>query len=249
MKKPKGGINLSGASVGRLLDDEDCWPEPGQIDIDGFKYDRLAGNDTPKNAQKRIEWLRLQPTKDKDGGNVFYPQPYEHLAKVLRQMGHEKDARDVLIAKYDDMRESGTLDFGPYWRNHIMGFTIRHGYSPWRVVSLLLVTLLCGWYFFSNAYDEGVMNPAKEKVYTDANYPGVKGLSDRFPQYPAFNSFVYSLDALVPVLDLHQEDYWLPSASSPNGGLYRFYLWLHIIIGWVSSTMIVVYITGLVRKE
>ena len=29
----------------------------------------------------------------------FFPQPYTQLAKVLRNMGHERGARDVLVAR------------------------------------------------------------------------------------------------------------------------------------------------------
>ena len=51
------GISLSPAKIGSLLDEEACWPTP--IVLDGFRYDRLAG-DAPVDAAARIGWLDRQ---------------------------------------------------------------------------------------------------------------------------------------------------------------------------------------------
>jgi hypothetical protein len=47
------------------------------------------------DAEGRLEWL----AKGDRSNGAFTPQPYTQLAKVLREMGHERDARAVLIAK------------------------------------------------------------------------------------------------------------------------------------------------------
>ena len=60
---------------------------------------------------------------------------------------------------------------------------------------------------------------------------------------PTFNAFVYSLDTFVPLVDLHQAKYRLPTGP----GL-RLYLWIHISSGWVLTTLLVVGLTGLVRR-
>ena len=63
------------------------------------------------------------------------------------------------------------------------------------------------------------------------------------PWQPLFNPIVYSLDSFVPLIDLHQAKYWLPT-----GLLLRTYHWLHIIAGWALTSLLVVGMTRLVRK-
>ena len=60
---------------------------------------------------------------------------------------------------------------------------------------------------------------------------------------------MYSVDAFVPIIDLHQEKYWLPDVRKGYGWLYRAYLWLHISFGWILTTVLVVGLTGLVKKD
>lgn len=88
---------------------------------------------------------------------------------------------------------------------------------------------------------------------------------DRRPQvtedYPKFNSLVYSLDVFIPLVDLHQENYWLPNAklgdrlfqSEPfstltSGRLLCIYMWFHILVGWILTTLLFVGLSGLVRR-
>ncbi len=78
--------------------------------------------------------------------------------------------------------------------------------------------------------------------------------------YPTFQFITYSVDAFVPVVDLHQNKYWIPNANKGmqlfsigkyavrTGGLLLLYLWVHIAAGWVLSTLFVVGLTGMVRK-
>ena len=61
------------------------------------RYGAFQGNDAPTDAQSRLTWLALQ--QPKKYGQDFWPDPYEHCAKVLREMGHGADARAILIEK------------------------------------------------------------------------------------------------------------------------------------------------------
>ena len=90
-----GVLDLTGARIGRLNDDAACWPKPGNLILNRCQYDAFTGG--PVTAAARIGWLDLQdPAR---WGEDFWPQPWEHCAKVLREMGHAEDARQVLIAK------------------------------------------------------------------------------------------------------------------------------------------------------
>ncbi len=240
--RPVGMIDLLHASVGQLTDNMESWPEKGKLRIDGFVYGALAPDNTPKGAKERLGWLRLQPDEP------FKPQPYEQLAKALRCMGHEKDAHEVLIAKNQDLRKHGNIGRIGYIRNWVLDITIAYGWKPWKAVFLFIAPLLLiGWGMFWCADVKlRLMQPSKERVFMSEEFKkgGVVPAA-----YPVFNPLIYSMDTFVPFVDLHQENYWLPDANKEWGGIFRWYLWGHIVMGWVLSTLAAVGLTGLIRKE
>ncbi len=245
IKKIAGMVDLSHAQVGQLVDDEKSWPMPGQLKLDGFEYNALAGPDTVKNARKRLDWLRRQKSGE------FYPQPYEQAAKVFRRMGYESDSRTILIAKQGDLCKYGKLTMGLKIWKRFLGLTIGYGYQTWRIFLFILPILLVGTLIFGWADSMGVMYPVRE----------IKKSSE----YQAFNPIVYSIDTFVPFIDLHQKNYWLPSSLEPDsvkpgdkaarqarmpyGFWVRIYFWVHIVLGWIFSTLAAASLTGLIRKE
>ncbi|MFB3136177.1 MAG: hypothetical protein ACE1Y3_10645, partial [Rhodospirillales bacterium] len=148
-----------------------------------------------------------------------------------------------------------------------MGFlrrTIRYGYEPWRALVYMAFTVVFAWMVFFISYHHGFMRPSKERVYIHDCYTkrgssckGWTSLDGRWSKdqiqlpadYPEFNSFVYSIDTFLPIVDLHQENYWLPRGDGDWGWLFRLYLWLHIAVGWLLSTVAVFGLTGLIRKD
>ena len=246
MKGLVGALYLTHAKVGALLDDKTGWPEKGKLYIDGFEYGGLPGDTTPKTAVERLEWLRMQPTKDNQNRNIFYPRPYEQLAKVFKDMGQESDARAILIAKQDDLREHGNLSRKAKYWNCFLGITIGHGWQPWKVILFWIVPfLLVGAFMFGWADHIHVMQPTKERVYMLKPYKDKKILP---PQYPRLEPMIYSIDSFVPFVNLHQQDYWLPDATKKHGWIFRIYHWFHIAMGWFFSTLAAASLTGLVRR-
>ena len=66
--------------------------------------------------------------------------------------------------------------------------------------------------------------------------------------YPKFNALVYAFEVFVPLLNLHQAQYWLPNAKRGAwGSVLRVYFWFHRIVGTVLSTLLVGALTGLIR--
>jgi hypothetical protein len=86
-------LDLSGASVGSLVDDERSWPASGNLLIDGLTYSGFGLGLAPVDADTRLKRIALQPQ--------YHPQPYRQLAKVLREMGDEKGAVKVMVAEGD----------------------------------------------------------------------------------------------------------------------------------------------------
>ena len=91
VKQVTGQIDLTAAHIGDLADDMDSWPlGTDQLLLDGFTYDRILG---PTTFDARKDWLRV----GSHWKGEFLPQPYTQLARVLRGMGHDRQARRVLF--------------------------------------------------------------------------------------------------------------------------------------------------------
>jgi hypothetical protein len=107
MPKPEGMVSLSYAHTNSLIDDSESWPSANCLELDGFTFEALSG-EAPTNSRDRLIWLDLQPK------NRFHPQPYRQLAKVLREQGHDNEARKILIALSDYSRRCAGMSW-PTW--------------------------------------------------------------------------------------------------------------------------------------
>jgi hypothetical protein len=86
--------------------------------LDRCRYGAFTGS-APVDALTRLVWLGLQePAR---WGIEFWPQPYEQLAKVLREMGHGGDARTVLIEKERLQRKARQV----HWQARLDGARLR----------------------------------------------------------------------------------------------------------------------------
>ena len=225
---PEGTLDLTGATVGRLTDDERSWPAEGQLILDGFRYDSIAAS-APQDARSRMRWLLLQPSRHLAG--EFRAQPFDQLAAVLRQSGRERAARRVLFEREEQRRKGGLLSGWARLGNWLSGSVVGHGYELWRVRWMILVVMLLGSGVFLVADERGVM------------------MSTSTPEKVRFQPVVYSVDAFVPGLDLHQEKNWLPKADPKYGILFESYLWLHISLGIVLTGLGGAGLFGFGRRE
>ena len=89
----KGKLSFANAHTSSLTDDESSWPSGGRVSLNGLTYDTIIG--APLDAKTRLIWL----DKGSNWGGEFTPQPYTQLAKVLRNLGHDSDARSILLQR------------------------------------------------------------------------------------------------------------------------------------------------------
>ncbi len=281
---PKTTLNLLYAKVGVLADDTASWPKAPDLIINGLVYGAISPY-SPRDIT-RIDWLARQQAG-------YRPQPYKQLAKVLREAGHEADATIIEVQREHERRASlanGIVEIGQKRAERrgvgnafnlpratfnllrakalntwslILYATIGYGYKPWRLSYYAIGVLFIGWIIFSSGYQLGMMSPVDRQASIDFSKT-CKQLDD----YPRFNALIYSLETLVPVLDLRQKAFWLPaSAAAPKcqkrltipGTTYDFatlfgyalrgYFWTHIIIGWLLTALLTVALTGIVRRE
>ena len=272
-------LDLRYAQIGVLLDEPASWPGAGKLFLDGFIYERIEGLQTG-DAKNRIKWVqRSEPGR-------FTPQPYEQLAKVFKDTGLDHEARDVLIAKNKQYRRLITLSTMQKVWYHLLGPLIGFGYRPWNMFYLAAGIFTLGILIFYGGERARIFSPAQYWAYADSSsavysiagadsllavvgdslQPALTARGDTLDgrllrlDYPRLKLLVYSLDAFVPLVDLHQVRYWLPNIKripmiDPDlhplwrvmGIITPVYFWVHILLGWFVTTLLVVGLTGIIR--
>ena len=248
----KTALDLEGASARALWDDAASWPSAGNLTLNGFAYGELLGG--PTDAASRLRWLALQPPG-------YWPQPYRQLSTVLRGQGHDSDAADVAIASLVEQRRAGGLPRLERVWNRLLEVTIGYGYRPLRALWWIAAFVVFGALLFECGYWLGLITPTEEAAYEQFAKTG-----ETPAHYPPFNAFVYSLENFLPVVELGQDPYWRPNPRHALGGsthrsgrgaasktvpaaLLRWYLWAHIIAGWMITPLLFAGLSGLVRPN
>ena len=136
-----GVLNLHNAEVNVLQDDPSCWPDSGNLFLNGFRY-RQIGSIKPgaTTAKDRERWLLLQP--EHELGSDFKPQPFEQLARVLRLTGHASEARRIGVLKQRQLRRAGKIAF--YMRPFHWLFGLAVGYGYWTSRAALWMVIVGG---------------------------------------------------------------------------------------------------------
>ena len=203
---------------------------PGPIRRLGSALTSAVGGGRSRGAQEWVpSWGELEPNR---GPLVpaFVPGNYDQAAAAFQRMGRESDAIEILIAKQRALIASHSLSWESEQWHRLLGKTIGHGYrSELAVVWLFLVWAIGCLVFWAALGANAVAGQSED---------------DR----PTFFVLFYSLDALLPLVDLHQETYWQMTPTDLVGTIAYVYLRLHILFGWALSTLFVVGMSGLVRQ-
>ncbi len=197
------------------------------------------------------------------------PAAWEHLAKVLREMGHDEEARKIAIAKQERMyavgRIKGIAARPLHW---LYGLLAGYGYRPltaicWMLgVCVLWAVLYCfaglqGWFAPTNPLIHNnadiIAGCQKEAGGRQFNWTTCSAVP---PAYTTFQPLIYSADLILPLVDLQQENEWAPMVvqsdgrSSLWGGIcVRWLMWIEILFGWGMSLLLVAVLGNLVKKD
>ncbi|HVN91645.1 MAG TPA: hypothetical protein VMT61_17665 [Candidatus Binataceae bacterium] len=251
---PKTQLDLEDARAKALWDDRKSWPAAGNLSLDGFVYSEFSGG--PGDSESRLEWLRLQPLVMQK-----QPQPYRQLADVLRAAGRPEGAINVEVAHQDALRRLENLGFTDRLWRAALDVTIGYGYRPLRALWWILLFVALGGVLFRSGYRARLITPTEAEAYDVFVKTG-----EPPPHYPPFNSFVYSLENFLPVVDLHQGTYWRPNPRHTPmrpgksdaqtatfdrllAPMLRWYLWLHILAGWTITPLLFAGLAGLLRND
>ena len=220
-------LDLHKAKVDVLKDDESSWPFGGKLKIDGFVYGSIDPD--PADVHTRLQWLNRQSPADR-----LKPQPYQQLAQVFDELGRPQDAAAVRIAKDDVILEFGNIGKIERLSRWIGRVTVAYGYKPLRAVWFIVFLVIVGRFVFGWSYRAKVVMPTEQDAYRTFKE------SNRLPEgYQRFDPFLYSLDTFIPIVDLHQAQYWNPDPDSAHrfGGLVRAYHWSHRMLGRLLTAL------------
>lgn len=148
----------------------------------------------------------------------FVPQPYEQLAATYQRQGHDADARTVLVAKHRSMRRM--LPPPARLWSLLQDATVGYGYRPLRAVWLLLCLLSTGAALFT-AWPPTAVGDGKA---------------------PPFQPAIYTLDLLLPLVDLGQERSYAPT------GLAQWAAVALIGTGWLLATTVAAGASRILRR-
>ncbi len=195
----EGMVSLARAKVGDLVDDKGSWPQV--LNLDGLTYGGL----TYLPARERLDWL------NRSAG--YSPQPYEQLAGHYRGLGHDEQARYVLLAK--QRKRTRQRPWWARWWGWLQDILAGYGYAPGRALLLLTGAFIAGWLVFRSRHPVPVG-------------PG---------PHPVFNAALYTLDVLIPAPALGQASDW-----DPQGPALAVATGLHIL-GWLLAITVIAAIT------
>ncbi|KUL23992.1 hypothetical protein [Streptomyces regalis] len=143
-----------------------------------------------------------------DATPEYSPEPYDRLAASLRVAGEDVSANEVVLARLRRRRETLPLVLRAW--DGFQDIVLGYGYRPARGLFWLVSLWVAGSLWF-------------------AYYPPPPLSAEQAPHWqPA----IYTLDLLLPVLDLGQEAAWRTSGASQWIALSL------VILGWLLATIL-----------
>jgi hypothetical protein len=226
-----GIVDLGHAQIAVLQDDPATWPK--DIRLDGLIYESLivpaekewaareaqalvsdtAGRPTIMLAAKsRLDWL-------KRNASGYRPQPYEQLAAFYRRMGHDDQARIVLLAKQRQRRS--TQSYGGKAWSYLLDWSVGYGYRPW-LAALWLVGLVAAGTIIFHRWPPHPINAGRA---------------------PAFSSLAYTINILLPFGQFAQSNSWTPVGTS------RWFAYALVGAGWLLATAVIAGVTRVLNRS
>ena len=162
----------------------------------------------------RVAWLGRS-----EGG--YIPGLYDQLAGAYRRAGHPEAARRIGVAK--ELRRRRELTWpGKAW-NSLLYVTVGYGYRNWLAAVWLGALLVLGSLVFASAYPAHMHRAA--------------------PVVPSFQPVIYALDVLLPIVDLGQQQAWIPQGPALACS------WLLTGTGWILTTAVVAGLTNALKRD
>lgn len=204
---------------------------------------------------------------------------FEEEAKGIRIERQKRQTN--FMANHDPDRQSKGNDgkyhknlmhaLNVFWRKYINGLLVDYGYRPGKAIIYLLILLALGTGLNFTAAYRGIMTPTHPLIFKEAvngfipkdcalnwvHFPDhVKSdCEESIPsEYSEYNSFIYTADVLLPIVNLRMEVDWAPRVVDINGNRdlfgwwVRTFEWFLIVAGWVLSLLFASAVGGIIRR-
>ncbi|MGP4016621.1 oxidoreductase [Saccharopolyspora sp. 5N708] len=220
---PQGRILLRQAQCELLADNAALWEASGGVDVEDFAYDNFTETIELTDSTavlERLSWLR-------SSGRRYQPGPYDQLARVFRGNGNEEHAVTVLIEKQRRRYQAIAAATRPAFRlpvrlwSMLQLITVSYGFRPLRALIWLVLLTAAGTTWF--------------------NYHQLAPINAE--DHPVWNPFLYTVDQLVPIINLGHDVMWQAHGSSQ---------WITVVLiaaGWILATTVAAGITRALRRE
>ena len=221
-----GDVSFRNARLQNLVLDGVQWP-PGtdRVRLEGLNYQRIR---SVTNAVFRLNQEQLTESWDNLRGALQDHAPYsfevyDNLEAYFRREGRPELADAAFIE--GKRRERNEADLTAKCWSIFLDVTVGQGRDPARAFLISLAPLFVGAWIFRSAN----MRPADGKKKTDVIF---------------YNSFWFSLDLFLPILDLWIKGKWEPR---PDKKWVWVYACLHKFIGWVLVPVGLAAFAGIVK--
>jgi hypothetical protein len=202
------------------------------------------------HVRQRLAWVQRQQS----GGSEFHPQPYRHLAKVLRAQGHYQAAREVAIVEQWTTPSANRVT---RLLRSVWGVCFGFGLSPLRATATVVALLAIGtggvWWAWKQAdvlvinYSYAMTEVADSPVFLRPE--GAQGTAGAPPCgdndiQPLF----YAMDMMVPVMALHQMDKcWVDTKPGTEG--WRAFWSVFSFVGKLVTSLALLTYSGVLKPK
>ena len=252
-KPVEGWFLLNGAQLNGIIDNIDTgWPAHGYLELEGATYERLGNAVGREVVANRIAWLRRQFPNGRPTAQTFKPQPYEELSRVLRRHGQTQEADAIAVEKIR-MRLASRID-RPWARvmPNLLMLVSHHGYSSGRAMMSFVTFVMLGALMYSIAV-WGFGQPflpfetSPEPVEYVLPFDLARVATDR--GCPGLNVFEYALDVALPLINLGQDTYCRFAPEGPWRWVWSLLHSLYVLVGTALSAVVVLTLTGVLRRD
>jgi hypothetical protein len=220
---PRGRVILRKARCVSFTDNDTLW-SADRIVLDEFTYDAFGIRVDPEDrpfVKARLRWINHALV------GTYQPGPYDQLITVLRTSGSENLATIAQIEKQRVRYRALAEDYrvlGPVIR--AASFVLRVGFGYGHRISRALFWLVFLWVlgtlWFAAHAPLQPLNPQQQRI----------------PWHPA----LYTLDLLVPLVDLGNKNRWV--ATGPSQGIAATLT----VMGWVLATTIAAELARVLKR-
>jgi hypothetical protein len=207
----------------------------------------------------------LQFDDDRDSAeptiNQFQPQPFRHMARILRAEGHAEAARWIAIAEqWVTATERQFLANWLYWiYGRCFGFGLRPGLA-FITLSLYIFFGTCGaWWLMKNHWmvetpliaTSSFVQDGERKFRTFVPAPdnvspsNAKHDLDCHDLDDPRDAFVYAVDTVLPFIPLRQEG---KCEIEPKFHWLRLGRATYAVIGWLVTSLALITWSGILRR-